>query len=551
MLHSIAALEFGRGYWELALRAAREALKLLQEAGGGLRDAAALETLVAQAHEARGEEAPSAGGRAKALKVLEQLGAALEERNVEAFDGALKQLKKQSGVTDADTQKAFAPATKKDPEGAEEFLSKHMPVQAPTIQPVELQQLEAPYELRSFPVREELQFGRDATSGSIEGVDWQQSLGRMVLQFPLQNGPHEGVPGGWKESDVMVEMSKRALKVTLGGEPLKSLSADLMHEIWCHRSWWELQEGPEAGGLLVFHLHKRKHQAWKAPWYSYELARYKHTAFAWQETWKKVAADAGLLKEERDLTSERMAKFAAWKGPVLTEEVPKETDFEVKPPGRPIAEQEESSYMRESYAEVFQAMGDARVCSADEICMGITAEQDEAFVTIQVHFDRWQYEELKARLPVETLFAADVWQRQVCIFFRGDKQNPILLGELAGTCVPWATTWRLMSAEAMRKQQAELGSYSPALEVRLEKAQPRGKWERIFSEAVQHPLMAKDAAAPGAPARHQGLAGAQTLRRSGFDLDSEDFWGHVDDYVNDTMRRMGHSTAPRRVISVR
>jgi len=531
ILHSIAALEYERGYFELALRAAREALAVLADAGGRPGDEAALETLVACAHEARGEAPPSSTLRAKALSVLGELSKALEEQNAEAFEGALKRLGRQSAFTSKDTERALAAAKKQAPEATEDFLAKHLTdwpgavVSAP-----EPPMLKVPpaFSLRSFAVQANYLSGR-----TDDQVEWSQTMGRFVLSYLLP----QAAAGAWKQQDVVVEMSKNSVKVMLDATVVKALSGELTEEVWRKHSWWVLHEET---GTLEIHLYKRQLSTWKSPWWSpqnvvgWSGVRFRRSPFPWTKDMEKHGSSRGL--------------FTAWG---ITFEDPKEeAEMGAKPPGRPPAEEEdgEPGYQRSSFAEVFNHRSSRFVCSADEVVLGITTEEGERAVNILIHFERWKWEDLKQRVPLEKLLAADIWERELCIFLRGDKSNPIVWGELAGSCSPEETTWRLVSAEALRSRQQMLGSYTPALLVTLVKARPV-KWNKVFTTCVQHRLMVED---PGDqsedPKRFEGLKDAPHLRRTGFDLDSADFWSYVDSYVEDTMRRIGHSTLPKKLV---
>merc|ERR1711974_207880 len=143
------------------------------------------------------------------------------------------------------------------------------------------------------------------------------------------------------------------------------------------------------------------------------------------------------------------------------------------------------------------------------------------------------------------LLAADVWTNAVCLFFQGDKINPLVWGELAGEVLPYQTTWRLSSNEPMRRRQEELGSYSPVLEVYLRKAPHSwGMWEKVFKQCVQAKLMVQQWQ-EGKP-RDKGIPGVAVARRAGYDLDEPDFWSFVNEYCHETFKKTGHSTAPKK-----
>eukprot|EP00434_Breviolum_minutum_P018557 symbB.v1.2.016367.t1/scaffold1243.1/size129491/9 len=142
--------------------------------------------------------------------------------------------------------------------------------------------------------------------------------------------------------------------------------------------------------------------------------------------------------------------------------------------------------------------------------------------------------------------ATDVWSNAVCIFFQGDRMNPILWAELDGQVEAMSSTFRISSSDPMRRRQAKGDLYSPCLIVRLTKIRERGSWTRIFKEVWQHKLMIKELG-PFGPQHFDGLSGAQTFLRAGYNLDDPDFWGNVDHYVASTMKQSGCTSAPKKL----
>merc|ERR1712194_968670 len=168
---------------------------------------------------------------------------------------------------------------------------------------------------------------------------------------------------------------------------------------------------------------------------------------------------------------------------------------------------------------------------------------------------RYAWEKIKGHHPVETLLGADIWERQLCVFLHGDKSNPILWGEFNGQIVPAETKWKIVSTEVCRRRQRVVGSYSPALEVKLLKLQKHVKWDKVFSNCLHHRLMLQDEDFPSEKGSKrfdvlslQGMKDAQPIQRAGFDYDDPDFWNSVDDYVAETMKRTGHSAAPKPLV---
>merc|ERR1712048_246833 len=225
-------------------------------------------------------------------------------------------------------------------------------------------------------------------------------------------------------------------------------------------------------------------------------------------------------------------------------------DLEVKLPGKPSSEDDQLSEMGSknfSATDVFQPRNvEHFVCAADDLCLGITEKQTEKDATIEVHFEKWAFEEIKNKYPLESVLAADISEQEVMIFIQGDKLNPILYGKLAGRCIPEQTRWKMTSSEKCRVRQVNPGGCSPALEVKLVK-ETGEVWASVFSNCIQHRLMIQELTEDG-PKRFEGLNDADILRRGGYDLNEPDFWSYVDQYVNETMKKTGNSTAPRKLV---
>jgi len=222
-------------------------------------------------------------------------------------------------------------------------------------------------------------------------------------------------------------------------------------------------------------------------------------------------------------------------------------------PGRPEPEEDEAlpggGYARNIGGGVFGPKSDKFQIGPDEIVLGIDSSEDDKYVRVTIHFEKNAYEKVKARVPLECLLGADVREKELCVFFIGDKQNPIIWADLSHEVDVEMTTWFIQSTEEYRKRQFELGTYSPTLVIKLKKVVPQ-PWGKIFGKkCLQHKLMLKDFKNPQNPERFEGMDGADTFMRAGYDLDSEDFWGYVDLYSREMMKSMGHSTAPRKLVT--
>lgn len=513
----IATAHFDAGYWELALRAAREGLQLLQEAElAKSKEAGALETLIAKAHQARGEEPPASATRFAALQVVGELGLALQDSDVKKFRNALDRLEDMGAYTDTDINRAFAPAFDKAGNGAELFLAKHMPDKPlPRSCDAQIDDIDNDvYCLRTFPC-----CFTHLQEGGAGKVTWTQTQGRILLCYPLVGGPNPSVSGGWAKEDIVVELATERMKVIIGGNSVKELSGELSASIWRKDSWWTVDE-QEA--MLLIMLYKRRPGAWEAVVNMGGQAIFKRTSFPWNE-WQKVPnQDVSHLADEDELT------------PVQ--------------PGRPDAEEDEpvpsGGYRRSTPGGPFAPPNRAYMCSASDLCLGITTRQQGGYVDVEVHFERIAWKQLTATMPLEKVFGVDVWRNHVCIFIQGDKSNPILWGELAGEVVPHHTSWSISSSDCMRRRQETPELFSPCLLVRLCKVtHDIGSWPTIFKDCVQAKLMV-NGWEKGCP-RFEGLRDVPTARRTGHDAASPDFWSLVEGYCHETMKKSGHNTAPK------
>jgi len=542
----VAAVQLGKGYWELCVRAAREARQALgPEAAGpppsappaepaaARREqlAAQVATLAARAHHARGEEPPVGPRREEALKVLKELGEALNARAVERFQAAHSRLQAIGGYSDTDRRRAFAAALEADPIGTEDFLFRYLSEGLEATGPHDLW-FSSDHEfgaccLRSFPSPAELKW--DAEVG--DGIQWEQSKGQIWLYYRLKDGPREYAPGGWIEEDVVVQMTAKEMKVSIGGTEIKAISGELLRTIWRKDSWWAIDEE----GTLVVTLFKRELTSWPVPILTRHCGVYKREPFPWNERMKHMGSE-----QSRSLQDV----------PPPTD-LPDESALEAVQPGRPPPEEDEPApgggYVRTTPGGAFAPPCGQRVCRAEDLCIGITTEQDNTQLVVQVHFERHAFETLKSRMSLEKIVAVDVWQNWLCIFLQGDKLNPILWGELHGQCMPFLTSWHMASAEGkMRQRQNNFSLYSPVLEVRVRKSLgSQGIWPKPFAQCVQAKLMVQRWY-EGKP-RFEGLPDVPTARRAGYDLDEPDFWDNVEEYCRETVKKIGHSTAPKAV----
>lgn len=383
----------------------------------------------------------------------------------------------------------------------------------------------APCQLRSFPVP----FNSHG-SGGVDGqgsVEWAQSMGQLTLTHRLEGALPERKT--WSNEEVQVKMSSNSLEVTLNGTIFKPLTGDLAGDIFRFKSWWVVEDE-----TLIIRLFKRTLNSWKHAFAGPNSGMFRRNAFPWTKVMEKRGTNHN----------------GAGHGMGYAEAAPKEENLEEVSPGRPAVEPGElrpdGTVEELSAGGVFALQSERHICAAHDLCLGLTAQQDDFTVTIEVHFELQRFEELRARYPLEALMATDVWPNAVCIFFQGDRMNPIVWAELDGKVEAMSSTFRISSSDPMRRRQAKGDMYSPCLSVRLTKIREPGSWTRIFKEVWQHKLMVKELG-PFGPQRFDGLNGARNFLRAGYNLDDPDFWGNVDHYAAMTMKQSGYTSAPKKL----
>ncbi|CAE7346843.1 Ripk4 [Symbiodinium sp. CCMP2592] len=390
-----------------------------------------------------------------------------------------------------------------------------------------------PRQLRSFqvPVKFESNYNAGGANGE-DSVQWSQSMGQVTLTHRLEGILEDRRE--WSSEDVKVELSAKGMKVTLNGDLFKPLSADFLGEVWRFKSWWTVESG-----VLIIHVFKRQMATWRFPFHrdTGGTGLFRRNPFPWTPAMRD--APGGTNISHLDIN--------------YAKEAPKEEELEVIPAGRPEPLPGEilpdGSVKEAAPGGMFALLPEGLVCTPNDLCLGISAHQEDYSVTIEVHFERDRYERLCARYPLEALLAADVWSNAVSIFFQGDRSNPILFGELSGQVIPESSTWRMGSSDPMRRRQVAGDRYSPCLVVKLTKASRHPDvWKTVFKETWQHKLMVKELG-PFGPEHFEGMSGGKTYLRAGYNLDEPDFWANVDNYAFTTMKQSGYTSAPKKLVA--
>jgi len=393
------------------------------------------------------------------------------------------------------------------------------------------------FSLRQFPAM--------PPGGDADGVEWIQTMARVTLSYPLE--------ADVTQDDVEVKLAGFQIEVSIKGTTMKVLTGELQDLVRPPPdSWWIVAGDEGFPKTLVIQLLKLQHRSWAGPWYVGQLHPKKKGRFWWNEVAKKKAEEeAKLIKLNK---------------------------YEVVPPGRP--DEEDTAWYPPTPCSAFTPLSDKYKCSPDDLVIGTHVTQDKRNIYLYIHFDNEALENFDKQVCYEDLFGADIGPNTAYVFIRGDDQNPIINATFTGAIIADATTWKMTTEETFRKRQREQASPSPALMLTIPKAEGfQYEWERIFEACWQHRLMLKNqdeyeeivAAAeqlqwldahadPSIRAelqekaakldtwqeeRFDGIPDAMTFRRSGYDIDSNDYWENVYDYVRETVQNYGYTSGPR------
>uniref|UniRef100_A0A7S1RXB7 CS domain-containing protein n=1 Tax=Alexandrium catenella TaxID=2925 RepID=A0A7S1RXB7_ALECA len=539
MLRVAAFLHLRSDRVELALRAAQEALAILKAHKGKeehAREQAALQTVIAQAHGKRGEEPPMTAPRAAALNAIEELGKALEEKKVDAFEKALRRLQCAGAYTPNDTKAKIETIVGKDKTAAK-FVTKHLPMSELMEQEPEGVKMNVTC-LRKFEC--------ETAGGVADGVEWSQTMGKVVLRYPLEEGT--------KEDDVKVQLSGFSVQVTIAGKKLPALTGSFTNNINLKRTWWEPEveavkrrgRGIDANSkklTLVISMAKAEHKAWHKLWFEGEM---KHPAAKGRYAWTQE-----MMRQNQSEAEEKGILRDVAPGKPEEEILPLESD--------PALE-----------TGLFPAQSNKFKFAPDEVVVGVDTTQDARTITIRIVFDGEALRVVQQTVAMEDLLAADIWEDRVSIFLRGDDQNPILAGQLWSTCVPHLSSWKMGSDDSFRQRQADFNASAPVLKITIVKSDDaQSRWNKIFKSCWQHRLMIKncdeleamlvalqeDAAnntlsyedrdqltkqlAEWREERFPGLADAQRLTRRGNDSQDSDFYVNLQNTVEEITKRTG------------
>mmetsp|Transcript_13053 Transcript_13053/g.35615 ORF Transcript_13053/g.35615 Transcript_13053/m.35615 type:complete len:800 (+) Transcript_13053:65-2464(+) len=283
-------------------------------------------------------------------------------------------------------------------------------------------------------------FASTLPKGSTKNVDYVQTMGKVQLRYVLGGEAADAVA-----QDLCVEISCWELKVRAvsAGRTgldgcLAALNGDLHTDVRRELSWWTLEKEANGDNVFTMELAKREHKTWNALW-KVGMNQHRKSHFGWNPQQKK----APIKRAEEMLVRVRAGK-----------------------PQKPDK--------------------DPFIINREAVCAGLEDGQDETTAVIRVHFDRPALEKACESVCLADLFGVDIMERYLKVFIRGDERSPILMGELAGACMPDLTRWEVVKAEAPDDQPQEpgkVGHFVSCLQITIAKAwESRKHWPRILLE---------------------------------------------------------------------
>lgn len=389
------------------------------------------------------------------------------------------------------------------------------------------------------------QFPAMPPGGDADGVEWIQSMARITLSYQMD--------ADVKQEDIEVKLAGFQIEVSLRGEKQKHLTGELQDLVRAPPSSWWILSGVEGfPKTLIIQLMKLKHGAWGGPWFTGQLHPKKKGRFWWNPVAKAQAEE-----------EEKLIKL---------------NQYRAVPAGRP--DEDDTAWYPPTPSSVFTPLSDKYFCSPDDLVIGTNVKQDKRNIYLYIHFDKEALDFFEAQVPYEDLFAADMGPNSVYVFMRGDDQNPIINATFAGMIAPEATTWKMTTEETFRRRQKSQGSPSPALMITICKSEGYFyEWAQVFESCWQHRLMVKNQGdyeemieafealqwmdesvdanyraelqekaeklQSWQEERFDGIPEAMTFRRSGYDIESNDYWENVYDYVREAVKHNGYVSSPQ------
>jgi len=292
-------------------------------------------------------------------------------------------------------------------------------------------------------------------TGSVDGVEFEQTMGRMTIWYELK-----GLDEGLTQEDLVVEMSCWELRVSVGrdvppGKPgprkIGPLCGELCRDVRRRHSWWRILEGGDEGmgRWLELNLAKLAHKAWTGPFSKDWTNPHRRTSFGW--TPQHVSPQLAKLLRPEEETLQRVQ------------------------PGEP--QEPEKSL--------------ATGILPERLCTGVDddADEDAEQISVLIHLDEETLELATGMVPLEELFAAEVEADRMDIYLRVDG-FAICSGTMTGNVVPELTSWEITNVRRAKLPEDSgvkaPAFYNPALRITLVKAPGhQQEWGHVFADLQQ------------------------------------------------------------------
>lgn len=299
------------------------------------------------------------------------------------------------------------------------------------------------FSLRSFavwyrwrPWQYQRAYDDQPESGTVNGMHWEQSMGRIVLWYELKDRYE-----GFTENDISVDMSCWEVRVNIGheGKPTKRVgkkidpvSGETLRDIRRKQSWWQIvEDGEWPGRWLMISLAKLEHRPWRTPWYDTCLNPHRKQIFSWTPY----------------QVNYQIAKFMKTEDEVM-EEIP---------PGEP---QEPEKIMTTGILP-------------EVLCTGVDDDEETAEqISVLIHFDEAMLEVASGMVPLEELFAADVEADRLDVYLRYEGLG-LCSGQFVGRVIPELTGWEIVNVRRKLPKDTTIKApafYNQALRITLVKA---------------------------------------------------------------------------------
>jgi len=289
------------------------------------------------------------------------------------------------------------------------------------------------FKFHSFPLPKEVD-----SDGEVDGVSFHQTMGRMVIHFPMVDDLHS-----ISEQDLEVKLSCFSVEVLAAGKQISKLCKELHADVVRSLCWWEVEDHDSGSRVLVIFLAKAEHRAWDSPFRAPDKF-VQRKAYPYRLQAKRPEDPT-----EDELKQLQILPRLDWK------ERSKHLSLGLWP--------------RDFFRELHSA-------------------EDDKCIQVTISLDGEAMDSTKGRIPLEELFNARVTADSLMVTLGADSL-PLCSLKLNGECVPelsaWLLTWRDPDTGFERNVPDESLCRLPVLRFGLWKAeQSRHVWGQIFTERL-------------------------------------------------------------------